>query len=349
MRVAKKNEKTEKALPYVSVIVVSYNYAALLPRALDALSRQTFHDFEIVLVNNGSTDETAEVINTFCSMHSELRIKSINIQTNNGLMQGRNTGLANARGKYLIFNDADDWMDKNCLELLVGKAIESDADRIIGSFRDITTDNKITKLHIAIPNSSRWYYNMIQATLFKRSVFVDNNITFGDLVWDDLEITTRYSSISSKTAYVMTCCYNYLIHPSASHNQNLFETMWEDRRSLSSILSCWRSAYDTISDEKDKLAAEYQIVKIYYFYIYFILKNAPLKIKWESYKRLQLIMLSFFPEYKKNKNISLFQKTSADITGHCIVWIAVCCEMFHAMKFVLLMYHLLNKIIYFKF
>jgi len=349
MRVTKEIVKAEKAQPIVSVIVVSYNYADLLPRALDALSRQIFRDFEIVLVNNGSTDNTAEVINLFCSSHSELSINLINIQINNGLMQGRNTGLAKARGKYLIYNDADDWMDENCLELLVEKAIESDADRIIGSFRVVTPDNKIIKKQIAKSNSSRWYYNMIQVTLFKRLIFVENNINFGNLLWDDFEITTRYNRITSRIAYVDICCYNYLLHPSASHNQNLYKFIWEESRSLSSILMCWRSTYDTITDEKDKLAAEYQIVKIYYYYIFLNLQSAPLNAKWENYDKLQVIMQSFFPKYKRSKYINLLQKTKANFNGRCIVWIAVCCEKLYVMKFVLLVYHLLNKIINFKY
>jgi glycosyltransferase involved in cell wall biosynthesis len=88
--------------PHVSVIIPTYNSALYLLQAIDSVLAQTYQDFEIIVVNDGSTDATAQVLTRYsdrvCTIH----------QVNKGLAGARNTGIQNARGEYLAFLDADD-------------------------------------------------------------------------------------------------------------------------------------------------------------------------------------------------------------------------------------------------
>ena len=101
--------------PAVSVIIPSYNYAHFLPEAVESIFNQTFQDFEIIVVDDGSTDNTQEVVKAFTD-HEKFHYI---YQENQGLAATRNTGLRAAKGEFIAFLDADDIILPNKLEIQV--------------------------------------------------------------------------------------------------------------------------------------------------------------------------------------------------------------------------------------
>lgn len=97
----------------VSVIIPTFNYARFLPHAIDSVLAQTYQRKECIVVDDGSTDSTPEVL-----WHYETRIKVVT-QPNRGLSAARNAGMAAARGDYLSFLDADDWSEPDKLAVQV--------------------------------------------------------------------------------------------------------------------------------------------------------------------------------------------------------------------------------------
>ena len=91
--------------PLISVIVPVYNVAPFLRRCLDSIINQIYKNIEIVLVNDGSTDNSAEILNEY--KLKDPRIKIIQ-QRNGGLSNARNTGISNSKGTYITFIDSDD-------------------------------------------------------------------------------------------------------------------------------------------------------------------------------------------------------------------------------------------------
>jgi len=92
--------------PVVSVIIPTYNRAHVLPRALDSVANQTYTDYEVIVVDDGSTDGTADLISTFAKLRG--RISYIRVERNRGAAAARNRGIDDARGTYIAFLDADD-------------------------------------------------------------------------------------------------------------------------------------------------------------------------------------------------------------------------------------------------
>ena len=99
--------------PTFSIIISNYNYEKYLPATIQSILDSTYTDFEIILINDGSTDSSLDVINYYAQ--KDKRIKVIN-QKNQGLSAARNNGIKMARGRYLWFVDADDWIDRVALE-----------------------------------------------------------------------------------------------------------------------------------------------------------------------------------------------------------------------------------------
>ena len=112
----------------VSIIVAAYNIENYIGRCIESLIKQTFKDIEIIIVNDGSTDATLKRIKD--KANEDSRISVIN-QENKGLIEARKIGLANAKGKYILFVDGDDWLEVNTIEKLYFNATEINADIVL--------------------------------------------------------------------------------------------------------------------------------------------------------------------------------------------------------------------------
>ena len=101
----------------VSIVMPTYNRADYLPRAIDSVLNQTFQDYELVIVDDGSTDGTKQVLKEYQSKSNKIRV--VTHKTNQGVAIARNTGNENARGKYIAVLDSDDFFYPNYLENVV--------------------------------------------------------------------------------------------------------------------------------------------------------------------------------------------------------------------------------------
>lgn len=115
----------------VSVIVPAYNVASHIREALLSLQAQDYRDFEAVIVDDGSTDKTLEIIRTFCDTDSRFRWVT---QANAGVSAARNRGLDLATGEFVMFLDGDDEYPLHALDRLLARADEFDADQVIGDY-----------------------------------------------------------------------------------------------------------------------------------------------------------------------------------------------------------------------
>lgn len=115
----------------ISIIIPVYNVERYLNECLDSVCAQSFKDLEIICVNDGSTDNSLEILNDYGD--NDNRIKIIT-QENNGLGHARNTGLRYATGEYVLFIDSDDLLTSNCLDELYVNAVSNDSDLVIFNF-----------------------------------------------------------------------------------------------------------------------------------------------------------------------------------------------------------------------
>ena len=168
-----------------SFIVPVYNTSKYLKKCLDSLVKQTFKDFEIIIVNDGSTDNSSNIISKYKDTYKNIKVVN---QKNEGLSMARNNGVKEANGEYLIFIDSDDYVEKNLLkevdkeikdaEILRYQVISEDEDG--GNKMDFNEEafdmvngyqafKYLSNYHFVEP---AWCY------VFKKDYYVDNKFSF---------------------------------------------------------------------------------------------------------------------------------------------------------------------------
>lgn len=212
----------------ISIIVPIYNAEKHLNKCIDSLVNQTKKEIELILVNDGSTDNTENIIKNY----NDNRIKYFS-NKNQGIGKTRNFGIEKAKGKYIMFCDSDDYYEKDACEKMFNKANEEKLDLVICDFfinhenGNITEERlpsfvntplkKKTSL-IRTINLSPW--NKIYLTKFIK----DNNIKFEEtLKYEDAPFVVEALIKANKIGKIDECFMHYLVHDNS-------ETTIRDRR-----------------------------------------------------------------------------------------------------------------------
>ena len=115
-------------MPKVSVIIPVYNVEKYLSECLDSVVNQTLKDIEIICVNDGSPDGSAEILEEYAQKDNRIKVIT---QENRGVSEARNSGLKIASGEYIAFLDSDDYIDLKFFEQLYKRGIESNSDVVV--------------------------------------------------------------------------------------------------------------------------------------------------------------------------------------------------------------------------
>ena len=163
----------------VSVIIAAYNVEKFIEKCVCSFLKQTFKNIEIIVVNDGSSDNTREILENLAKKDD--RIVLLN-KSNEGLSYARKDGLLKARGKYLIFFDGDDWIEPNAIEDMYNFAEKENLDYVITNF--IKDDNKNQEIIIDYKNNQNIEYEVIDKEDYIDKFFLWTNIS--PAVWNKL-------------------------------------------------------------------------------------------------------------------------------------------------------------------
>jgi Glycosyltransferases involved in cell wall biogenesis len=230
----------------VSIILPCYNVAQYIERAIDSILVQDFKDYEIIIINDGSTDELLQVCNDKILIEGESKIKLLSFK-NQGLSQARNEGLKVAQGEYVYFFDPDDYINQGMLSKVYSKAKEGDYDAVHFGFHIIyetqggihfdvaespyiyQTNDEI--IHDYLPRflgitqeninnfidlSHLWnskQFAGVPLFLYKRSVLIENNVLFpkGIKLVEDKIFNARFFCYAETIALMDDVLYNYIV------------------------------------------------------------------------------------------------------------------------------------------
>lgn len=217
--------------PEISVIVPIYNVENYLTKCLDSLITQSFSNIEIICVNDGSTDNSLQIIKNYKEKDSRIKIIS---QANNGVSSARNIGINEACGQYIFFVDPDDWIDNNTLYVLYHKAKKNNAEIVecdIDEHRNFKFDKKsvkklklhkykfLTQLKILFgfnysPKDIKNNIFYIRANsinkLYLTSFIRENNIKFLNVGTEDFYFCLECFLNAKKLCYIKKNFYHYV-------------------------------------------------------------------------------------------------------------------------------------------
>jgi len=197
--------------PGISVIMLTYNREKILPRAAGSVLAQTFTDFEFIIVDNGSTDQSGEIADSFAKKDS--RVKVVHRERGN-IGGGRNTGLDRAVGDYIAFIDDDDWCEPDFLDFLLSLALENEADVSICGAADKAFDEKLVMSPEEALVELMWRkrYNMAFPTkLFTKNLAAQIRFPEGDK-YDDISQMHRLLAFAKRVVYHGLPKYTFYRH-----------------------------------------------------------------------------------------------------------------------------------------
>ncbi|MTN46358.1 glycosyltransferase [Turicibacter sanguinis] len=210
-------EEDRKVLK-ISVVVPIYNVENYLDKCLYSLYEQTFKNFEVICVNDGSLDKSEEIIDKYIELNNNI-FKKIN-KINGGLSDARNVGLDYCKGQYVMFLDSDDWIEKECLEDMLSLLEETDSDVVVCGINNVTLAGKILnkcclfEKKIISKEELLLQSNSAANILFKRSLFEE--IRFPLNKWfEDLATIPLVLAKCNRIGAVDKCYYNYLYRPNS--------------------------------------------------------------------------------------------------------------------------------------
>lgn len=220
-----KNKKGEFKLPKISLIMAVYNAERYLKQALESVLSQTFKDFELIAINDGSKDSSLEILKEYENKFDNFKI--IN-QTNKGVGPTKNLGLEVATGDYVTFLDSDDFITPDYLENLYKLAVNNDVDISCCGF-NLFSDRR---LNLPMPFMCRpgiyssknalkkiildvTMHSFFWGKLYKRTLFTDNNIKFLNMYFEDLAASPRVFFYAKKVAVTNKSMYYYRRHRSS--------------------------------------------------------------------------------------------------------------------------------------
>lgn len=204
----------------LSIVLPIYNVRDYLDRSLNSLLLQSFKDFEVLCVNDGSTDDSSTIIQKYVEMDS--RFKRFD-KKNGGLSDARNYGLERVNSPYIMFLDSDDYFEVEMLQLAMSRMIQDNLDLVVFDYQQIFDESNLNEqIHIPF-ESNKTYDPKIEKSLFayinnaawnkiyKTEIFKKNNIQYPyGYRHQDLGTTFRYLFYCQRVGFIDTPLYNYL-------------------------------------------------------------------------------------------------------------------------------------------
>lgn len=299
----------------ISIIVPVYNVKEQLPRCIESLINQSYKNIEIILVNDGSTDESPLICENYKKIDS--RIKVIH-KKNGGLSEARNFGIYESKGKYILFVDSDDFIEKDACERFIKILKNKKVDIIVGEAREINK-NKISYMkHSNLINEKEYssidyikksvkvneWYAPSWLNLYRKE-FIDNNYLYfkKGILHEDMQILPIVFLKAEKIIYMKDYFYNYVIREGSI-------TQEKNKKKLNCLLDIlreWKERFDKIEEKELKELLYGVLIKQYLFIcksynikiaekVIYIDKKFMLKNALNNKERIKVLLYILFPK-----------------------------------------------------
>lgn len=324
----------------VSVIVPVYNGESYISTCLDSLAKQTLKELEVIIINDGSTDNTSTILNQYATTYPQL-FKVYTIE-NSGQGVARNIGAAYASGEYLAFADSDDYMEPKMYEQLYEFAKKYSHDLVVCPYYRVAPDHSILNTEMnemktmTDINTSPWN------KLFHRQTWQDHDVKFAEGLWyEDVLAIYSYAFTAKSIGFYETPMYYYVFRENSSIN--LYSPKVNDIFKVFDQLYDYLIAKQVMSRYRDEIEAV--------FLMHLILghlsrcASEETLIKRHNYiKETKKYISNKFPIYYHNKYMNLRRPLTKNNILTLVKAISLKAFKYHLFDGVLLAYRITQKL-----
>lgn len=228
----------------ISVITPVYKVEKYLRKCIESILNQTFEDFELFIVDDGSPDSCGVIADEYMTIDSRVHVIHKN---NGGAPSARNIGIENATGKYLYFPDADDWIEPTYLEELYMLAERTNAKLVVSgytmeyyennteqSYVVSVSEKHFSSIEMVRNNLHQYFDNMMMAVpwnkLYRADYIKKHNLLFPDLKWDDLHFNMEVIMDIDNVAISSCAGYHFFRSRQGSETTTVFDGMLYQKR-----------------------------------------------------------------------------------------------------------------------
>ena len=283
----------------VSVIVPVYGVEDYIKKCIESLVNQTFKDFEILVVNDGTKDRSIDIIK---ENFNDKRIKILD-KKNGGLSDARNYALPYAKGEYILYVDSDDYVHPEILEKMYNRAVKDKADIVLSlAYKD--ENGVITPLEVPynedIETKRRYILNRPSAwsKLVKKEIMDHKELFFmKGKIYEDLATMPALCLYTDKISFMDDYLYYYLIREGSIMNQKVYKKNMEDIfDSLDHLYSLFK-----LKKKEKEYSEELESLYISHLLHNMAMNFLPFKEGRECIKRSSKLIKDRFPKWYKNK------------------------------------------------
>jgi len=291
------------SIPTISVIIPVFNVEKYIKRCLDSLLRQTFKDFEVVVVNDATPDQSMLVVKEFSEKWEHVTI--VEHKKNMGLMWTRMSGYQMARGRYFVFLDSDDWIPDDALKILFETIKKTNADVVCGAYTVVDDDGPIRAMYgrLSYGNTPEFVYKSMLKNEFPHNVWgkIFNADLFRTHKYDTYENFTNgedallFYQVLKYAKYVVSIpqsVYFYYRNAESSTNVKLSNRAIESIVILNFYRTQIKKMYPTLSNDFDAKISSVLIDLKYATGQGRLISNLEKKFKLNYYVKISTILKS---------------------------------------------------------
>ena len=284
-------------MPKISAIVPVYKSEKYLEKCLDSILTQTLDDVEVIIVNDGSPDNSQEIIDRYVEKYPE-KIKAF-VQENKGQAAARNAALEYATGEFISFVDSDDFLEVNAYKRAYRNATENNLDIVcFGMYEVKFGEKEATDYKYVTCDDVRKLYILNESSpcnkIIRRSLLEENNLRFTEnRIYEDFELIPQFALYTDKIGYIDECLYNYVIHHGSTMRQK------EYNKKLACI-------FDVAETLKEKFYNTEYRTELEFLFIEHLLHGAVLRFLAypegdADIVKIANVVKKTFPKWRRNK------------------------------------------------
>ncbi|RDU24430.1 glycosyltransferase family 2 protein [Anaerosacchariphilus polymeriproducens] len=302
----------------VSIVIPVYNSEAFLEDCVECILNQTYKNIEIILIDDGSTDNSYQILEILQKDHPS--IIRIYHQENMGTGATRNRGILYAVGTYLMFADNDDTMSPDYIETMVNLIKKTDSDMVVGGCHRVTESGKtIFKHRLNAHAWSKFRMTTPWGRIMRTRFVLENHLKFGEFVLgEDAYFTISAYNASPKIVTTDYIGYHWVDHPKSVSNTVQKQAVSDPFPLLEGLLNRNEVCRNITKNELD-----YFIIKYLMFHLTHIAKTVTTDQLYESMQQYFEWLDSNLPGYMTNQLLGVFSPKGEQVSIRLFVWLMV--------------------------